>query len=1205
MKRETFFRALSETDDKYVKSAMDRFTDAPGKEIAHKIGKAIYYVAGVAAIIAIVLAIWIPSVIFRDKPIEPAVSDTTAMNDTDPDASSETDPVPETDKPVETDAVTEYETSTPLSIDELVEKLVSLKDIEENWKKLRSYGLTAFDVLTANYHTLYWKSGEEKEIASIYAAEMLRDEIENSEFLRSVTSVLEIPDHSQIGRYLGAADWLANYRNAILTDAAQKSEAEYEELYPLTYRYLKNTGFYSLDEMMQFSFSEYLIKLHYRNDQDVFEYLIRDRAEDTVSYCTEWYFDKSYEYLSDLENRLVCLITTNELKDLCGEKAVRLAFGLPDTEFDILGSVLEKYEEVIKHYIPTAVELAKGAAKDIYASDMEDNYPYVYQMLCAVDFRGYKPVKAEDPDVFAVPDSGTDEEKIDYIINSIVNNGYTDEKWAALMLLGNEKTVSVFQKLYESASSDGRKKTVACTALSELLRTELDGYEKLKTAAGDFAFLKHEDLASGSVSAGNWLYKYITVLEQYLKSTNEIEIIDNAPLHHAVFSKIYEAYRYMVYHPDDHTLEENVKYYLRIKNNGAVFSWLEDRVDQTVDYCVSHYFDEPDLLNRAAMSYVFSEIVYFHEPISDPYLYARSKANGLMTDKQDIDDVPEVAEKMILWWIEAAEVLAADYHREEMNDYLPYSYKLLEAVGFDGYKPGAPDMAFRAKDAVLAAQDLYRIAVLGRVPTQKINASPVQGAHKEYECTERDFYAYFDRYLPSDFVRAYIKGAPNVQFKNGKVTIKLREDEEVAYMLIRKETLKLVEESGSKATVSAVVGCNFEDYFDRAMTFEVYEDKNGVHITGGTFMEKMMPVVELITSGEPLPVSPVSAVVKCFLTVFDGHPVTNVSVYNSYEEMPEWLQKLVDKNIEFPVYFYRKSFIHDGKMLFSDEIYAKLTEKNKYNNGVLFYPDKLPRKVTPAFAFTDGNMNDADILFAVKIIDNSKNHFVCSLDFTVAENGVSTTKPYTFEFTLSEGTPYGEFYVLTGGTFFEELMKPEELNDPKAFMQSVFYAMRFPGQDYTVVYMRDPETYGAPQELVEIANKYFGDRAEYQNYLIYNGISDVSYFKNRAAVCFTEDALRRLYDDNEKMFVNIDGKLYINSDIEQFHDSAFIVTDVSRCEKVKENKYEIDMTLIYTAAAPGPPTWDLTAEVQIISGRPVITGGTFLDFIFEKMLVTK
>jgi hypothetical protein len=318
--------------------------------------------------------------------------------------------------------------------------------------------------------------------------------------------------------------------------------------------------------------------------------------------------------------------------------------------------------------------------------------------------------------------------------------------------------------------------------------------------------------------------------------------------------------------------------------------------------------------------------------------------------------------------------------------------------------------------------------------------------------------------------------------------------------------------------------------------------------------------------------------------------------------MPEWLQKLVDKNIEFPVCFYRKSFIHDGKMLFSDEIYAKLTEKNKYNNGVLFYPDKLPQKVAPAFAFTDGNMNDADILFAVKIIDNSKNRFVCSLDFTVTESGVSTTKPYTFEFALSEGTPYGEFYVLTGGTFFEELMKPEELNDPKAFMQSVFYAMRFPGQDYTVVYMRDPETYGAPQELVDIANKYFGDRAAYQNYLVYNGISDVSYFRDRAAVCFTEDALRRLYDDNEKMFVKIDGKLYINSDIEQFHDYAFIVTDVSRCEKVKENKYEIDMTLIYTAAAPGPPTWDLTAEVQIISGRPVITGGTFLDFIFEEML---
>jgi hypothetical protein len=217
----------------------------------------------------------------------------------------------------------------------------------------------------------------------------------------------------------------------------------------------------------------------------------------------------------------------------------------------------------------------------------------------------------------------------------------------------------------------------------------------------------------------------------------------------------------------------------------------------------------------------------------------------------------------------------------------------------------------------------------------------------------------------------------------------------------------------------------------------------------------------------------------------------------------------------------------------------------------------------------------------------------------VTESGVSTTKPYTFEFALSEGTPYGEFYVLTGGTFFEELMKPKELNDPKAFMQSVFYAMRFPGQDYTVVYMRDPETYGAPQELVDIANKYFGDRAAYQNYLVYNGISDVSYFRDRAAVCFTEDALRRLYDDNEKMFVKIDGKLYINGELE---DIGFLtVREIQRCEKVGENNYEIELTVMNTGEQ-NPDDKHFTAEVQIISGRPVITGGTFLDFIFEEML---
>ncbi|MBQ1846514.1 MAG: hypothetical protein II135_00785, partial [Clostridia bacterium] len=406
MKRETFFDSLNDVDDKYVKSAMRRFSAGQGGETSRKIGKAVYVIVSAAALIAVILAIWIPSRLFRDKPVEPSVSDTDTAVSTDAVTSdeiqtnepvTETETASETDSSAVTDAATEDEETAARHIDELVEKLVSLKDIEENWEKLRSYGLTAFDALTANYHLWYWKNGEERQIASIYAAETLRDEIQQSDFLRSVTSDLPLPDHSHIGRNDSSADWLVNYRNAILTDAAQKSEAEYEELYPLTYRYLKNTGFYSLDKMMQFWFSEYLIKLYYRNDQDVFEYLIRDRAEDTVWYCTEWYFDKKFEYLSDLENRLVYMVTVNELKDLCGEKAVRLAFGLPDVDFDILSPVLEMNEEARKRYIPTAVELAKEAAKDIYARDMADNYPYVYEMLCSVDFRGYKPINTADP----------------------------------------------------------------------------------------------------------------------------------------------------------------------------------------------------------------------------------------------------------------------------------------------------------------------------------------------------------------------------------------------------------------------------------------------------------------------------------------------------------------------------------------------------------------------------------------------------------------------------------------------------------------------------------------------------------------------------------------------------------------------------------------------------------------------------------------
>ena len=603
----------------------------------------------------------------------------------------------------------------------------------------------------------------------------------------------------------------------------------------------------------------------------------------------------------------------------------------------------------------------------------------------------------------------------------------------------------------------------------------------------------------------------------------------------------------------------------------------QTRIDESADYCLHVYYGDYEPRRKALASWLFTYIIGKHEQ-NDAYRDLMYITDLKASDEKLITLLPACAER--------AQAKAKNYTKDEMSEYFPYTYKLLEKIGFDGYE-SEPDIASRAKDALIAASELWKTVTLGSYPYGAVSVTKLPD--DRFECSENDLYAYFGKYLPLDFVKTYLRSSGSIEIKSGKVTF-YPLDYQTRDQYVDYKNKRVISQSGNTAVIGVNVAfiSSFNDIYERELTFEVKEDGNGVHITGGTFMDKVMRPTESKVPYADVPEYIIYQAISMYMYYHEGRPeYSYAGGYTSYWQIAE------EMNEEVYYSLTRISGTYDGKTVHPEN--AKRRLGFAFEHGYDYYDDNMKR--------IRGDFHYHDVLLAMNIIDSSADHFVCSLDFTLTENGVTTPVTYTFECkaVYSERMGY-PIYVLAGGTFFDELTKFEGFDDPKAFMQSVFYAMRFPGQDYTVVYMRDPETYGAPQELVDIANKYFGDRAAYQNYLVYNGISDVSYFRDRAAVCFTEDALRRLYDDNEKMFVKIDGKLYINSDIEQFHDYAFIVTDVSRCEKVKENKYEIDMTLIYTAAAPGPPTWDLTAEVQIISGRPVITGGTFLDFIFEKML---
>ena len=111
MKGEKFFEAFGNINGKYAKSAESHFRNSENREKAQTAGKIIYYVISAAAIIAIILGIWIPSVILKNNQINPAMTDTGIAYNTEPDTAYVTDTETQTDAVKE--SVTEEQTEPP------------------------------------------------------------------------------------------------------------------------------------------------------------------------------------------------------------------------------------------------------------------------------------------------------------------------------------------------------------------------------------------------------------------------------------------------------------------------------------------------------------------------------------------------------------------------------------------------------------------------------------------------------------------------------------------------------------------------------------------------------------------------------------------------------------------------------------------------------------------------------------------------------------------------------------------------------------------------------------------------------------------------------------------------------------------------------------------------------------------------------------
>ena len=79
MKGKTLFEAIGYADEKYVSRPFSKFYVSKTRENASKVWDAVKVIAGVAAVIAVILAIWIPSILLRG-PFNPAATDTDTIS---------------------------------------------------------------------------------------------------------------------------------------------------------------------------------------------------------------------------------------------------------------------------------------------------------------------------------------------------------------------------------------------------------------------------------------------------------------------------------------------------------------------------------------------------------------------------------------------------------------------------------------------------------------------------------------------------------------------------------------------------------------------------------------------------------------------------------------------------------------------------------------------------------------------------------------------------------------------------------------------------------------------------------------------------------------------------------------------------------------------------------------------------------------------
>lgn len=653
----------------------------------------------------------------------------------------------------------------------------------------------------------------------------------------------------------------------------------------------------------------------------------------------------------------------------------------------------------------------------------------------------------------------TPEEYVDALIDRLANKGYTAADWDSLRLMGETAFDRCVTRYMKQGNLTRRQKSVMCTFAAEYMKEELE--KKAPSFLNDTAFPVLSDIAEPDFFEKSPGYNWISALKSnaltYAKRKTEEQIEKDTPILHRFLELIgFDDYQIDY---DKLTVSECIDLIVEAKKfDGAYSNLVYDRKTETVEYCVKNYFSETDGDRRTVMSWLFYRAAQnsgagMSALIGRDTVLSLVSAGGSVgvTDSTVFANTQTI-EPLVARYADIARKEAKNHYEDVMKCDFPCTYLLLNAMGFNDYKPGKPDISFYARDAIRAAGELYLAVTDGFVP-EALNdkTHPIESDAEREGLPERmrsdyyeyiplsDFYAYFDKYIDRRITEGSLCNNNWFNVIGDRVYMFCGGPQSI--LGVDYHTTKLVERNGNKATLTADVSLPDGMFsYKKELTFEVKEYEDGIRLSGGVFAEKFLSPCRIS-------VSAVSTVVSSYCVLREGQAEYNSTAgyllsfdgqYNSLDEVPKEYRDIVRDGAEFPAWLTYDTDEKRVERFTTDEVYAALTKKTDVFDRGVVYPAYAKTRTLPAFehgysyaidnagGVAETFITSYDFLLAMKVIDISDDTLICALDFTREENGVKKDVTYTFEVqrNVPYETQYGEVLtdVLVGGTFVTDVI---------------------------------------------------------------------------------------------------------------------------------------------------------------------------------------